>query len=157
MNKALEKLLQNNPAIWRAGEIAKGKQRGLATGFPELDALLPDGGWPLSKLIEIITPRWGVGELRLLLPLLLHTTQNGYCAVWIAPPYIPYAPALQQHGVVLENSVIIPAEIIGEQCLWVLEKVLRTQTCGVALAWPKKLPDKFLRRLQLVAEQVSYF
>jgi len=29
MNKTLEDILQNNPAIWRAGEIAKSKQQGL--------------------------------------------------------------------------------------------------------------------------------
>ena len=153
MNKVLEKLLQDNPAIWRAGEIAKGKQKGLPTGFSELDALLPDDGWPVNALVEIITPRWGVGELRLLLPSLLQTTKNGYCTVWVAPPYTPYAPALQQHGIMLENTIIIPSEMIGERALWVLEKVLRTQACGVAMAWPQHLPEKSMRRLQLAAEQ----
>ncbi len=153
MNKTLEEILQNNPAIWRAGEIAKGKQKGLATGFSELDAVLPDDGWPLNALIEIITPRWGLGELKLLLPLLLHTTKNSHCAVWISPPYVPYAPALHQYGVALENMIVMPDETIGEHCLWVLEKVLRTQACGVAIAWPKQLPEKSIRRLQLAAEQ----
>ena len=153
MNKALENILQNNPAIWRAGEIAKGKQKGLSTGFSELDALLPDDGWPLNSLVEIITPRWGVGELKLLLPLLLQTTKKSHCAVWISPPYVPYAPAFHHHGVALENMIVLQEETIGEHCLWVFEKILRTKTCGVAMAWPKQLPEKSVRRLQLAATQ----
>ncbi len=151
MNKTLENILQNNPAIWRAGDIKKEKQKGLSTGFSELDAALPNNGWPQNALVEIITPRWGSGELMLLMPLLRQATKLRY-AIWISPPYIPYAPALQQQGITLKNMLVIPEKTIGKQSLWVLEKTLRTQTCGVAIAWPKQLPEKQLRRLQLAAE-----
>ena len=63
----LEQLL-GHPAIWRGRSTAPTDT--LSTGFSTLDAGLPGGGWPCTGLIEILTPRTGLGELRLLVPLL---------------------------------------------------------------------------------------
>jgi len=153
MSNALEEILKNSQLIWRAGDIQKKGQKTFPTGYSEFDNALPGRGWPQSSLIEIIVSNWGMGELQLLIPLLKQITQNTYYAVLISPPYIPYTPALHQQGIALKNMIVMPKEYIGEQCLWVLEKVLNTQTCGVAIAWPKKLTDKSMRRLQLAAEQ----
>jgi len=153
MNDAIENILKNNPAIWRAGEVAKGKQESLSTGFPALDAALPNDGWPQNTLIEVITPCWGMGELTLFLPLLKQATANGNYAVLISPPYIPYAPGFLHQQMPLENIIIMPKEKVAEHTLWILEKVLRTQACGVAIAWPGQLPEKSIRRLQLAAEK----
>jgi cell division inhibitor SulA/protein ImuA len=35
---------------------------------------------------------------------------------------------------------------------WSLEKLLRSGCCGMALAWPRRLADHQVRRLQLAAE-----
>ena len=70
MNSQLQHLLHNNPHIWLGNEAQpKGEGvTGLPTGYPSLDAILPERGWPKNALIEMVTPQWGFGELQLLLP-----------------------------------------------------------------------------------------
>ena len=102
---SLEKLLEN-PRIWR-GSSQIDARAGLASGYPKLDRCLPGGGWPLAALTEILIEQYGIGELRLLMPALaqlsvektqVEYTEPGWIA-WIAPPFQPYAPALQQYGI----------------------------------------------------------
>lgn len=74
----------------------------LSSGFPALDAALPQAGWPVGALTEILVPRVGHGELNLLGPLLSRLTKAGRTVALLVPPYLSYAPALIQHGVSLE-------------------------------------------------------
>jgi cell division inhibitor SulA/protein ImuA len=90
--------------IWR-GTDARSAQVALPTGFAALDRYLPGGGWPLGPLIEVFVERYGVGELSLLMPALAALTDGGGSrassrkwVAWIAPPFVPYAPALQQRA-----------------------------------------------------------
>ena len=153
VDKALKKLLQNNPAVWCASESAGSRPRGITTGFTALDEMLPGGGWPQNSLIEILLPRWGSGELQLLLPTLLAMSQQAKWLVWLGPPFIPYAPALVHAGVDLERLIVIPPEKIKTETLWAMEKILRTRSCGLVMAWPQRVSDKAMRRLQLAAEE----
>ena len=52
-----------------------------------LDALLPQGGWPASLLIELLLPQPGIGELR----LLQHALENlgPRPVVLVQPPCLP--------------------------------------------------------------------
>ncbi|MCP4042167.1 MAG: SOS cell division inhibitor SulA, partial [Gammaproteobacteria bacterium] len=97
MSPPLTDLLRH-PAIWRAGRPAAASYGTLATGFTGLDAALPGGGWPVGALTEIFTAGDGIGELRLIMPALARLSSEGRWIVWVTPPYIPYAPALQQEG-----------------------------------------------------------
>jgi hypothetical protein len=149
MDGELARLLRGNPALWRGGEV-RDIRKGLGTGFEALDAALPGGGWPAHALVEIISPQQGIGELRLLLPVMARLGRSGRRIVWIAPPHIPYAPALEQAGIRLEHlSVLNPGE---SDLPWAMETVLRAGACGMALAWPARLDVRKLRRLQLAAE-----
>ena len=83
-----------HPAIWRGRSAARLET--LPSGFAALDEALPGGGWPRSGLIEILIARFGSGELSLLLPALAALTRSAsarWC-VWVAPPLMPFAPAL---------------------------------------------------------------
>ena len=42
----------------------------LPSGYPDLDRHLQGGGWPQQGLMELLLPQAGIGELRLLLPVL---------------------------------------------------------------------------------------
>src|SRR5215471_3220273 len=88
--------------IWRGNGDARSARVVLPTGFAALDRYLPGGGWPLGPLIEVFVERYGVGELSLLMPALAALTAGGSrprkWVAWIAPPFVPYAPALQQRG-----------------------------------------------------------
>ena len=47
-----------------------------ATGFQELDAALPNGGWQSGTIVELMPTQIGIGELRLLMPALARITQS---------------------------------------------------------------------------------
>ena len=100
--------------------------------------------------------RYGVGELSLLMPALAAlTTGRGSRAsrkwvAWIAPPFVPYAPALQQRGIAVDALLLVHPS--GKECLWTVEQVIRSgSSCGV-LAWLAAADHVALRRLQLAAE-----
>jgi hypothetical protein len=150
MNPALERLLEH-PGIFRAGQRGKLAGNSLPSGFPRLDAELPGGGWPLGALTEILLSGEGTGELRLLMPALSHLSRNGRGLVWVAPPHIPYAPALLGQGIDLAYLLTVYPSNSGD-LLWTLEQSLRSGACGAALAWMHTLGDRALRRLQLAAE-----
>lgn len=123
---------------------------GLATGYETLDALL-NGGWPQGALVEILSAYRGIGELRLLLPALAGLTREKRWLAFVAPPYIPYAPALARAGVRLDRVMQVHPRT-GTDTLWALEQTLRSGSCGAVLAWPQRADARSLRRLQLAAE-----
>ena len=122
-----------------------------ASGWTELDAVLPGGGWQAGTVVELMPAATGIGELRLLLPALARITGAGRHVTLIAPPYIPFAPALSQHQVRLERVLVIQAQQ-AEDILWAAEQSLRCRSFGAVLAWPTAIRDREIRRLQLAAE-----
>lgn len=151
MSAAYEALLQHH-GIWRMGsqpQVRDGAH--LASGHAQLDAILPGGGWPLGALVEIVPLEYGIGELSLLLPAMASMLASGRGALLVDPPFIPYAPALLQHGLDLSRLLVIHLVDSG-QALWAMEQSLRTGACGAVLAWCDHDDGKVLRRLQLAAE-----
>ena len=116
-----------------------------------INAELPGGGWPTAALTEILPQHAGIGELRILGHALANLAAQGRWLAWIAPPYLPYAPALQAAGIDLSRLLVIRTRTPRET-LWAVEQTLRSQTCGAVLAWPDKIAYAELRRLQLAAE-----
>jgi cell division inhibitor SulA len=147
----IEQLLQGSTALWRGCDLAGQGNTGQATGFSELDAILPGRGWPRNGLMEIVAPHWGSGELQLLLPLMRSVIARGQWVLWISPPYLLYAPALVQAGIDTEQILVVDLETSCRDALWTMEKALQTGNCGLVLAWQNWLPGKVLRRLQLAA------
>jgi protein ImuA len=121
------------------------------TGFADFDALLPGGGWPVGAITELMPETQGIGELSLLLPALAKLSRAGRYLVWIAPPCLPYPPALAQRGLVLERLLLVQAHD-ANTVLWAAEQALRCPAIGAVLAWPAALDDRRVRRLQLAAE-----
>ncbi len=133
------------------GPMGSDRERALRSGHEELDALLPGGGWPLGALTELLSDTPGIGELELLLPALRALARTGRCLAWIAPPYVPYAPALVQQGLPLEHIQWIRTER-PQEALWAAEQALRCPAVGAVLGWSTHIVDRSLRRLQLAAE-----
>jgi len=151
MNDSLDTLL-DDPAIWRAGDPARGNDaERVASDYPALDSALPGGGWPQGALTEVLYDQAGIGELRLLMPALAKLSHQGGWIALVAPPHIPYAPALRQYGIDLSRVLLIHPDDRTDS-LWAVEQALRTGTCGAVLAWPRRIDDRSLRRLQLAAE-----
>jgi hypothetical protein len=145
---ALSPLLQTRQ-VWR-GRAAPPPAGEQPTGWAELDAALPAGGWPEAALSEILLPADGVGELRLLLPTLARLSRGSRPIVLVAPPYAPCVAGWQQHGVDMRQVEIVAA---GEaDVLWATEQCLRSGSCAAVLAWPRQADDRALRRLQVAAD-----
>jgi cell division inhibitor SulA/protein ImuA len=71
---------------------------------------------------------------------------------WIAPPFVPYAPALQQYGVNTDRLLMIHPTTGNKNRLWAIEQVVRSGSSAGVLAWVTAADDVVLRRLQLAAE-----
>lgn len=122
-----------------------------ATGFPALDAALPNGGWQSGTVVELMPTHAGIGEFRLLMPAIARMTQSDRHVALISPPYVPFAPALSNHGVRLDRLLIIRAEKNADT-LWACEQTLRCKSFGAVVSWPESIRDRDVRRLQLAAE-----
>ena len=143
----------NHPAVWRGGECAR-VAPALSTGFAELDAHLPGGGWPAGAMIEIYFERSGVGEVELTIPAAARLTQGGRWVSLIAPLHVPYAPALAARGVRLERLLLVQTRATNDN-LWACEQALRATSSGAVLLWQDHVHERALRRLQLAAESAS--
>jgi cell division inhibitor SulA/protein ImuA len=141
----------SHPAIWRGNALGSVGTPSVPTGFPALDAELPGGGWPAAALTEILPRHEGIGELRILGPALADLSARGRCLAWIAPPYLPYAPALQAAGIDPARLLVVRTRSPRET-LWAVEQALRSNACGAVLAWPQKIAWPEARRLQLATE-----
>lgn len=142
-----------DPRVWRGRRVAAaGAPRGLSSGIAALDAALPEGGFPDAALTEVHSAVAGIGELSLLLPALAVCAKRGLVAL-IAPPHIPYAPALAAAGLDLAKLLVVRASSARE-CCWAMEQALRDGSCGAVVAWLDQQRSSFaaLRRLQLAAE-----
>jgi cell division inhibitor SulA/protein ImuA len=140
------------PDIRRGGALAQVASPSVPTGFPALDAELPGGGWPTGCLTECLPAHEGIGELRLLGPALAALSGAGQRLAWIAPPHLPYAPALAAAGIALPQLLIVRTAA-ARDTLWAAEQALASAACGAVLAWPGEVKYAELRRLQLAAEK----
>ena len=150
LDPALQRLLQR-PDIWQGrghGDCADGEP----TGFAALDAALPTAGWPRAALTELLPERAGIGELRLLMPVLARLSRGARWVAWIDPPHVPHAAGLHACGVDLAHTLVVHPRDADER-LWALEQALGSGTCAAVLGWPGRLEPKASRRLQLAAER----
>ena len=137
----------------------------LPTGFPVLDALLGNRGWPCPGLVEILTDHSGIGALRLLVPALAAQSARGRWLIWVSPPYLPYVPALLKEGVATDRILIVESgeadprtlatgalALRTQNSLWTFEQALRFPDAGASLAWLGAVEPLALRRLKLACE-----
>jgi protein ImuA len=137
--------------IWRGDQLSGAQQGSLATGHAALDVALPGGGWPCGALTEVLAAQHGVGEMRLLAPVLRAVTvEAGRYALLVAPPHVPYAPALAAWGVALERLVWVRAT--DADALWAAQQGLKHAGIGAVLIWLPRVRAEALRRLQVAAQ-----
>ncbi len=158
----LEQVIRRNDT-WRGqqrcfrGQIAPANSdshdtRGLATGYTTLDGQLQQGGWPLDGTIELLSDGCGLGAMGLFLPAMEQLSEQGRWQVFIAPPYIPYAPLLAARGIDTEQVLLVHPKN-REDLLWATEQALRSTTCSAVFSWLGAQDYRYgeLRKLQLAA------
>lgn len=139
-------------SVWRGDQLGHGTVASLSSGHPRLDDELPGSGWPIAVLTELIAREPGIGELRLLVPMLRQLTREGRIVILLAPPHIPYAPALAGFGIDLDYLIIVQAPNAADR-LWAVEQTLKSASFGALLAWlpAERTRPEHLRRMQLAA------
>ena len=149
---SLVSLLAGRADVWRGREMASACSAGEATGYPELDALLPGRGWPRGALIEVLMASVGSGAMELVLPVLARLSTGSCWIVLVDPPFRPFAPGFAGQGVRLERLLWVRTRQETES-LWAMEQALRSGTCSAVLGWPGvAMTRDVVRRLQLAAE-----
>jgi hypothetical protein len=147
---SLAEILQRQ-IVWRGGAPAAAALPAARTGYALLDAELPGGGWPVGGLAEVLCGTEGIGELQIVLPALAALTAAGHRIAWLAPPYLPYAPALRAAGVRLEGLTVVRAP--GRRdALWAAEQALRSGAFHGLLLWLPRASYPELQRLAVAAQ-----
>jgi hypothetical protein len=138
--------------LFRGGQPLARGQGATASGFAALDAVLPWNGFPRGALTEILLAAPGLGEIDLLAGAWANIGEKERLA-FVAPPCVPYAPALLRAKWPLQRFAWIEAPVA--QAAWAAEQCLRAGCLGAVALWLPGGDDKSLRRLQLAAEEGS--
>ncbi|MGB1090856.1 MAG: translesion DNA synthesis-associated protein ImuA [Oceanobacter sp.] len=136
--------------VWQARHTPEIQSPVISTGYKELDEQLPAGGWQAGLVCEMYHQALGAGELSLLLPALAQLSQQPKWILWVAPPAIPYAPALKRAGVELNNILVVRPKSYKE-AIWCLEEGIRSGHCIATLGWLSEWHKTHIRRIQIAA------
>ncbi len=152
---ALQQLI-NSQQLWSAKQrhsrAAVKHGSGASSGFAALDRALHSGRWPRNGSCELLCAAPGIGELSLLLPALSSLAKQRPIA-WLSPPWLPFAPGLQQQQLSAAQQWLIRAP--QSQQLWAAEESLRSGAFAALLSWSSEqnIQDRQLRRLHLAARE----
>lgn len=138
-------------AVWRGTELEHRTTAVHPTGWAELDAELPGGGWPQQSVVEILSAQPAVLEWRLLSPALRTIVQSGGQVVVVGPPRNPHLPGLEHLGLSERQFVWIKADQPAER-LWTTEQLIKSRAAGAIIAWLPKARADQVRRLQVCAQ-----
>jgi protein ImuA len=120
------------------------------SGFPELDAVLPGGGWPCAAVSEVLVSQFSVVEFRLLSAVFGMLTRAGRSVALVGPSLEPYAPGLRHDGVDERHLVWIDVDTPKDR-LWSTEQLVKGGGFGAVLAWLPLVRSEQIRRLQVLA------
>jgi protein ImuA len=148
MTSSLDELRQRQ-WLWKGSTIPAADGRRHSSGHAGLDRYL-SGGWPTSGVIELQPTQFGIGELRLILPLLHHlaTQEPEGLQVWIDPPARLTPDALPTPRF---SPFLILRPPHPKDALWAAEQVLRSGHCRYLVLWHTGLNPAQAKRLQVAA------
>jgi cell division inhibitor SulA/protein ImuA len=124
----------------------------ISSGYVELDAILPGGGFLPGQLVEWLGEGHGSGAGMLALHAAWQVASPGGILVALDRDQLFFPPAASALGINLDNLVLVRAGSAREE-FWALDQVLRS--AEVAAVWVSldHCDDRHFRRLQLSVEQ----
>lgn len=145
---------QIHPALWRASQLAQGRQPIVSTGYAVLNHELPGGGWPNSTFIEILPTKTGTGEISLLTPALKQVVNDTHKRIiMLNCPLVP-------NSLCWLNWQLSPNKLVWvhpnqpSHVLWAAEQILRHDACAALLLWlPSPVSQAAVRKLHLAAQR----
>ncbi|HUW36885.1 MAG TPA: translesion DNA synthesis-associated protein ImuA [Rhodocyclaceae bacterium] len=136
------------PDVWRGDRLASAAIPAVSSGFAQLDAELPGGGWPRGTLTEILSDGVGLGECSLLIPALIRMQAEGKWSLLVGPPYALHGPAWASGAIDLARlAVVSPTR--QRDALWAAEQALASGALGTVLCWTTQADARQVRRLQV--------
>ncbi|MEO8410200.1 MAG: translesion DNA synthesis-associated protein ImuA [Propionivibrio sp.] len=141
------------PDVWCADRLASAGLSAIPTvssGFAELDAELPGGGWPRGALTEVLADGAGFGECSLLLPALRASSEDARWSLLLAPPHGVDATAWASRGIDLARLAVV-APKRPRDVLWAAAHALASGAVGTLLCWTARIDAAQVRRLQVAA------
>ncbi len=146
----LEQLLRR-PDVWRGNSQRFVVGSAVDTGYPELNRILHDGGWPTGCLVEMCQ-QYHASEWCILHPAInrmLQGARAGYLAL-VNPPATPFIGGLQQLNIPTQRMMIIHTKTPHDWIASVVE-LNRSSACPVVLAWQPNTPIHYtqLRKIHL--------
>lgn len=139
-----------HPSLWRGSQMARSGQPCVPTGHDALSAELPGGGWPMGTLIDLLVSQPGIGEMRLVQPV-LGKLPSQRRIVLLQPPYVPQVASWSAWGLSPAQLLWLKPERAAD-ALWAAEQVLKNGSCGALLYWQPQIRPESLRRLHLAAQ-----
>lgn len=147
MNSILMQL-HNNHQIWH-GNNHHTNLATISSGDAALDDYL-NGGFPQASVIEIQSIN-GIGELRLLMPLL--TSQLGLRhLVFVTPPSNISSHMLASHGISGSQTIVLSSDV-EKHTLWSVEQCLKSGCVGAIVLWHQQFTTAQIKRFKLSAQQ----
>ena len=122
----------------------------IPAGIPELEGLLPAGGWPKRGVIEIVVPDDYTDVSSLFLPALARLGRQSRWLGMVAPPY--WARARLLTATSLNTARILQVNPHqGRSGLWTLESLLRSANFSVVMGWTGCTTELMAKRLEKAA------
>ena len=140
--------------IWRGDALGCLADPVISSGFNELDAALPGGGWPTRNLTELLLSAEGLGEISLLGPSLGQIARDERYILLVGPPYIPYMHAWENLNIESRRIVVASVYKPAER-LWVLEQGIKSAAFGAVIGWLSQASQQMTRRLQVIARAAA--
>lgn len=146
----LDQLLRR-PDVWRGNSQRFIAGAAVDTGYPELNRMLHDGGWPTGCLIEMCQ-QYHASEWSILHPAInrmLQGARSGYLAL-VNPPATPFIRGLQQLNIPTQRMMVVHTKTPQDWIASVVE-LNRSSACPVVLAWQPNAPINYtqLRKIHL--------
>ena len=137
--------------VWHAAGSQAPQERCCRPASLALDAELPGGGWPAGALIDS-SP---TARRRRTEPAAAAARRHPPACwiVCIARHLLPYAPALANAGRCRWRACSWCALSAASEPGWAARQALLSGSCACVLAWPRRIDNAGLRRLQLAAEE----
>lgn len=146
------------PDLWRGGHFADAALPAVSSGFAELDAQLPDAGWPRGALTELLCDGCGQGEMSLLVPGLQQLCADDGWLLVIAPPYPLQAAAWAAAGIALHRLIVVmpPTGTAFNRrqdvdALWAAQQGLISDAPAAIVCWSATSDARAVHRLQVAA------
>lgn len=150
LSSSLEHVIHQGK-VWNARQEPVQDIQALSSGYTHLDKALPQEGWVPGQLCEMYPQGYGCGDMHILLPTLATLSQQSRWIMLVAPPAIPYSPALSMAGVDVSKLLMVHPKN-HKEALWCVEEGLRSGHCSAVLGWLPETDSTAIRRLQLACE-----